>query len=108
MNLSFEELSRRAESANKLIDYKAEINSSSKWSFLGSNPYVRTVLKARFDSLKKLSIRKLAVLMRVTPTQVHDYFSQRKRKPLTDFQVFKMAQILGFNLSITIDVIEDE
>lgn len=107
-NLSFEELSRRAERARQLIDYQEEVQSSSKWSFLCSNPYLRTVLKARFDSQKDLSYRKLATLMRVTSTQIHDYFSRRQRKPLTDFQLYNMAEILGFSLKLEIDLLEDE
>ena len=89
--------------AHNLEKYRLETQTSSKWSFLCSNEFLRRVVRAKILN-SKISYRKLGVLARVPHVSVHDYITKRKRKPLTDFQLIKICDILGITVDIKIDI----
>lgn len=105
--VSLHEIERRRDIGSKLgKKYALELNSVGRWSWLASNTYLKRVLKAKFENDKSLSYRKVATYIRTSSTNVHDYFSGRKSRPLTDFHVVKLCELLKLEIELKIDLIK--
>lgn len=105
--LSEREIQRRSKIGEVIgKKYSAELNSVGRWSWLASNTYLKRVLKAKFDSNKNLSYGTIATIIRTSPVNVHDYFSGRKPRPLTDFHIVKLCELLELEIELNISPID--
>lgn len=76
---------------------------SSHWSWLYSNEYLRTVIKAKMES-EKLSVAEVARRAKIHRPNLSNYL-HNNNKNITDLQILKVCESLNLELSLLIDVI---